>query len=99
LVAASAGNHAQGVALAANKLVCKAVIYMPRSTPEVKQREVLRLGGEAVEIRLVGDTYDDAGVAAREFCESSGGVYIHPFDDVVVMGGQGTLADEVVMSG
>jgi threonine dehydratase len=99
LVAASAGNHAQGVALAANKLACKAVIYMPRSTPEVKQREVLRLGGEAVEIRLVGDTYDDAGVAAREFCESSGGVYIHPYDDVVVMGGQGTLADEVVMSG
>ncbi|NWK56101.1 pyridoxal-phosphate dependent enzyme [Verrucomicrobiaceae bacterium N1E253] len=99
LVAASAGNHAQGVALGAKALGCKAVIFMPRSTPEVKQREVLRFGGEAVQIRLVGDTYDDAGVAAREFCASSGGVYIHPYDDEVVMGGQGTLADEVVMSG
>lgn len=99
LVAASAGNHAQGVALAAKALDCKAVIFMPRSTPEVKQREVRRLGQEAVEIRLVGDTYDDAGVAARSYCESTKGVYIHPYDDVVVMGGQGTLADEVVMSG
>lgn len=99
IVAASAGNHAQGVALAAKALGCKAVIYMPRSTPEVKQREVLRLGGDAVEIRLVGDTYDDAGIAARDYCEESEGVYIHPYDNVVVMGGQGTLADEVVMSG
>ena len=99
IVTASAGNHAQGVALAANALNCKAIIYMPRSTPEVKQHEVKRLGGEAIEIRLIGDTYDVAGIAAREFCEASGGVYIHPYDDVVVMGGQGTLADEVVMSG
>ena len=99
IVAASAGNHAQGVALAAQALGCKAVIYMPRSTPEVKQREVLRFGQDAVEIRLVGDTYDDAGIAAREFCDTSKGVYIHPYDDLVVMGGQGTLADEVVMSG
>ena len=99
LVAASAGNHAQGVALATKSLACRAVIFMPRATPEVKQSEVLRLGGDSVEIRLVGDTYDVAGIAAREFCESTGGVYIHPYDDVVVMGGQGTLADEVVMSG
>lgn len=99
VVAASAGNHAQGVALAASALGCKAVIFMPRSTPEVKQSEVRRLGGDAVDIRLVGDTYDDAGLAARQFCDASGGVYIHPYDDVVVMGGQGTLADEVVMSG
>ena len=99
VVAASAGNHAQGVALAAKSLGCKAVIFMPRSTPEVKQREVMRLGQDAVEIRLVGDTYDDAGEAARDFCEASQGVYIHPYDDVAVMGGQGTLADEVVMSG
>jgi len=99
LVAASAGNHAQGVALGAKTLGCQAVIFMPRSTPEVKQSEVLRLGGDCVEIRLVGDTYDDAGIAAHAYCESSNGVYIHPYDDVVVMGGQGTLADEVVMSG
>ncbi|MCP5535854.1 MAG: pyridoxal-phosphate dependent enzyme [Akkermansiaceae bacterium] len=99
IVAASAGNHAQGVALAAKALGCQAVIYMPRSTPEVKQREVMRLGGDAVEIRLLGDSYDVAGHAALKFCEQSRGVYIHPYDDVVVMGGQGTLADEVVMSG
>ncbi|BDS05613.1 L-threonine dehydratase [Oceaniferula spumae] len=99
IVAASAGNHAQGVALAAKALDCRAIIFMPRSTPEVKQSEVLRFGGENIEIRLTGDTYDDAGIAAREFCEATSGVYIHPYDDVVTMGGQGTLADEVVMSG
>jgi len=99
IVAASAGNHAQGVALAAKSLNCKAVIFMPCSTPEVKQSEVKRFGGENVEIRLIGDTYDDAGMAAHEFCQSSDGIYIHPYDDVVTMGGQGTLADEVVMSG
>lgn len=99
VVAASAGNHAQGVALSAAELGCKAVIFMPRSTPEVKQREVLRFGGASVEIRLVGDTYDVAGHAAKQYCEETDAVYIHPYDDLVTMGGQGTLADEVVMSG
>ncbi|MBK1856145.1 pyridoxal-phosphate dependent enzyme [Verrucomicrobiaceae bacterium 5K15] len=99
VVAASAGNHAQGVALAAKALGCQAVIFMPRSTPEVKQSEVRRFGGDHVEIRLIGDTYDDAGHAARTYCEETSGVYIHPYDDEVTMGGQGTLADEVVMSG
>jgi len=99
IVAASAGNHAQGIARAAKALGCHAVIYMPRSTPEVKQNEVMRHGGDSVEIRLVGDTYDDAGMAAREFCDQTKGVYIHPYNDPAVMGGQGTLADEVVMSG
>ncbi|MBT8037307.1 MAG: pyridoxal-phosphate dependent enzyme [Verrucomicrobiae bacterium] len=99
IVAASAGNHAQGVALAAKSLGCKAVIFMPQSTPEVKQCEVRRLGQDAVEIRLIGDTYDDAGMTAWKFCEATKGVYIHPYDDLMVMGGQGTLADEVVMSG
>ena len=96
IVAASAGNHAQGVALASKSLGCMAVIFMPRSTPEVKQREVLRFGGEWVEIRLVGDTYDEASHAAKLFCEESDAVYVHPYDDVMVMAGQGTMADEVV---
>ncbi len=96
IVAASAGNHAQGVAMSAKALGCKAIIYMPVATPEVKQQEVARRGGDAVEIRLLGDTYDDAGIAARKFCEESNGVYIHPYDDVLVMAGQGTLAMEVV---
>lgn len=99
VVAASAGNHAQGVALGAAALGCGAVIFMPRSTPEVKQREVKRFGGSAVDVRLVGDTYDDAGLAAKQFCDENGAVYIHPYDNIVTMGGQGTLADEVVMSG
>ncbi|MGB1936108.1 MAG: pyridoxal-phosphate dependent enzyme [Akkermansiaceae bacterium] len=99
VVTASAGNHAQGVALAAKAMQCKAVIHMPRATPEVKRSEVQRLGAEMVEIRLVGDSYDEAADAARKFCDEHGGVYIHPYDDLMVMGGQGTLADEVVMSG
>ncbi len=102
IVAASAGNHAQGIALAARSLGCKATIFMPRSTPEVKQKEVLRHGGGAsgsADIRLVGDTYDDAGIAAAQFCEETGGVYVHPYNAPTTMGGQGTLADEIVMSG
>ncbi|MEM7699999.1 MAG: pyridoxal-phosphate dependent enzyme, partial [Verrucomicrobiota bacterium] len=99
IVTASAGNHAQGVALAAAALSCEAVIFMPRSTPEVKQREVRRHGGAAVEIRLVGDTYDDAANAAWEWSEASGATFIHPYNELETMAGQGTLADELVMSG
>lgn len=99
IVAASAGNHAQGIALAAKALGCHAIIFMPRSTPEVKQNEVMRHGGDNVEIRLVGDTYDDAGIAATQYCDEAGAVYIHPYNSPETMGGQGTLADEVVMSG
>lgn len=98
IVAASAGNHAQGVALAARSLGCKAEIFMPLSTPEVKQSEVRRHGGDAVTIRLEGDSYDDAGIAARAYCDEQGAVYIHPYNDLATMGGQGTLADEIVMS-
>lgn len=98
IVAASAGNHAQGVALAARKLDCQAIVYMPISTPEVKQSEVKRHGGDNVEIRFVGDAYDDTDIAARKYCEEAGAVYVHPYDDVVTMGGQGTVADEIVMS-
>lgn len=98
IVAASAGNHAQGVALAAKALGCKAEIFMPLSTPEVKQSEVRRHGGDAVTIRLEGDSYDDAGISAREYCASKGAVYIHPYNDLATMGGQGTLADELVMN-
>ena len=99
IVAASAGNHAQGIALAAQSLGCKAVIFMPLSTPEVKQREVRRHGGDAVEIILIGDSYDDAGIAASTYCKEHNAVYIHPYNDLATMGGQGTLADEIVSSG
>jgi len=99
VVTASAGNHAQGVALAARTLGIAARIYMPRPTPRVKQAAVRQLGGEWVEIHLAGDAYDDAVAAARLDEAASGAVYIHAYDDLQVMAGQGTLADEVVLSG
>lgn len=99
IIAASAGNHGQGVARAARKLGCQAIIFMPVSTPEVKQHEVKRHGGDHVEIRLIGDSYDEAGIAANAYCKEVGAEYVHPYNDLATMGGQGTLADEVVMSG
>ena len=99
VVTASAGNHAQGVALAARTLGIQARIYMPRSTPKVKQSAVLHHGCEFVKIMLAGDSYDEAVLAAREDESGSGAVYVHAYDDLKVMGGQGTLADEVVLSG
>ncbi|WP_035604925.1 pyridoxal-phosphate dependent enzyme [Haloferula sp. BvORR071] len=99
VVTASAGNHAQGVALAARSLGIEARIYMPRSTPRVKQAAVRHHGGSHVEILLSGDSYDEAVTAAREDAQASGATYIHAYDDLQVMAGQGTLADEVVLSG
>ena len=99
VVTASAGNHAQGVALAARTLGIKARIYMPLPTPKVKQAAVLHHGGEFVEIISSGDSYDDAMHAARQDEKDTGSVYIHAYDDLAVMAGQGTLADEVVLSG
>lgn len=99
VVTASAGNHAQGVALAAARLEIRARIYMPRSTPRVKQTAVRHHGGPWVEIVLAGDSYDEAVTAARADEARTGAVYVHAYDDLAVMAGQGTLADEVVMSG
>ncbi len=99
VVAASAGNHAQGVALAAARLGCHARIFMPRSTPVVKQEAVRMHGGEHVEIVLIGDSYDAASAAAHEYADANALTFVHPYDDLATMGGQGTLADEVVMSG
>jgi threonine dehydratase len=99
VITASAGNHAQGVALAARKLGTHAIIYMPLATPRMKQVAVKRHGGDQVEIRLHGDSYDSASAAAHECAATEGLTYIHAYDDLVVMAGQGTLADEIVMSG
>lgn len=99
VVTASAGNHAQGVALAARTLGISARIYMPRSTPRVKQNAVRHHGGDFVQIILAGDGYDEAVTAAREDERTSGAVYVHAYDDLRVMAGQGTLADEIVLSG
>ena len=99
VVTASAGNHAQGVALAARTLGIRARIFMPRSTPKVKQAAVRLHGGKLVEIHLSGDSYDEAVSAARADEAASGAIYIHAYDDLKVMAGQGTLADEIVLSG
>ncbi|MDP1563550.1 MAG: pyridoxal-phosphate dependent enzyme [Pirellulaceae bacterium] len=95
VVAASAGNHAQGVALAAQTMQVPAVIYMPRTTPLLKQEAVRRLGQQWVEVRLIGDRYDQAAQAARQFVETHGGEYLHPFDDLQVIAGQATMATEL----
>ena len=99
VVTASAGNHAQGVALAARALDIPARIYMPRSTPLVKQQAVSKHGGDCVKVILTGDSYDDAMVAAHHDQEETGAYYVHAYDDLYVMAGQGTLADEIVLSG
>ncbi|MGJ8638824.1 MAG: threonine ammonia-lyase, biosynthetic [Opitutaceae bacterium] len=98
VVTASAGNHAQGVALSARKLGTQAIIFMPLSTPRMKQVAVQQHGGDLVEIRLCGDSYDAASAAAHSCATDEGKTYIHAYDDLAVMAGQGTLADEVVMS-
>ncbi|MFP4156000.1 MAG: pyridoxal-phosphate dependent enzyme [Opitutales bacterium] len=99
VVTASAGNHAQGVARAAHKLGTRAIIFMPLSTPRMKQLAVKKHGGDRVDIRLIGDTYDVASAAARQAAADEGLSYIHAYDDLAVIAGQGTLADEIVMSG
>lgn len=98
VVAASAGNHAQGVALAAKALGLQAKIFMPLPTPMMKQVSVKRHGGDHVEIILTGDTYNEAGDAAKTYCEKHKYTYIHPFDDLYTMAGQATIADEIVLS-
>lgn len=98
VVCASAGNHAQGVAIAARQLGCHATIFMPLPTPLMKRNAVELHGGEHVTIELVGDTYDEASDAAKAFADTNDAAFVHPYDDLVTMGGQGTIADEVVLA-
>lgn len=93
VIAASAGNHAQGVALAAQTLGCRAVIVMPVTTPRVKVRSVAARGAEVV---LHGDSYDEAFARARQLEAERGLTFIHPFDDPEVIAGQGTIAMEIL---
>ena len=92
VVAASAGNHAQGVALSARELGVKATIFMPCTTPEIKLRAVEALGAR---IELAGDDYDAACEKAIAFSRQNGAYFIHPFDDPEVIAGQGTLGIEI----
>ncbi|MDR0549728.1 MAG: pyridoxal-phosphate dependent enzyme [Deltaproteobacteria bacterium] len=98
LVAASAGNHAQGVALATALLGVKAHLFMPKAAQRLKVDSVARLGGSLTTIELVGDDYDEAAEAALEFARETKALYVPPYDDVLVMAGQGVLADEMMTS-
>uniref|UniRef100_A0A1D1YLU5 Threonine dehydratase n=1 Tax=Anthurium amnicola TaxID=1678845 RepID=A0A1D1YLU5_9ARAE len=93
VICSSAGNHAQGVALAAQKLACNAVIAMPITTPEIKWKSVERLGATVV---LVGDSYDEAQSYAKQRAEQEGRMFIPPFDNPHVIMGQGTVGMEIV---
>lgn len=93
LIAASAGNHAQGVAYAAYKYGVKAVIVMPTTTPLLKVEHTKNYGAEVI---LKGDVYDEACAYAQELAEEKGYTFIHPFDDLAVATGQGTIAMEIV---
>ncbi len=93
VIAASAGNHAQGVALAAKRLGCRAVIVMPVTTPQVKVDAVRALGGEAV---LAGDSFSDSAEHARELEKKEKLTFVHPFDDPDVIAGQGTVGMEIL---
>lgn len=93
VIAASAGNHAQGVALSAQKLGCRAVIVMPTTTPLIKINAVKARGAEVV---LFGDSYSDAYVKALELEKSEGLTFVHPYDDPDVIVGQGTIAMEIL---
>ena len=93
VIASSAGNHAQGVALAAQKLGCKAVIVMPVTTPKIKVDAVRSRGAE---VHLQGDTYDEAYAEARRLGRSRKLAFVHPYDDPDVIAGQGTIGMEIL---
>lgn len=96
VVCASAGNHAQGVAFACNKLNISATIYMPTTTPTQKIKQVKLFGKGKVTVVLKGSTFDDAFTAAMQFCKEIGAVFVHPFDDEEVISGQGTIGLELL---
>lgn len=95
VVCASAGNHAQGVAYACRKMAVRGTIFMPSTTPNQKIKQVKLFGKEFVEVVLTGDTFDDAFYAAIEFVQTHDSIFVHPFDDLLVMEGQGTVGLEI----
>ncbi len=96
VICASAGNHAQGVAMGAKRLGCQATIVMPTTTPQVKIDAVRAFGGENVQIVLHGESYSDAALHAKELEKKKGMTFVHPFDDPDVIAGQGTVAMEIL---
>ncbi len=96
VIAASAGNHAQGVAYSAARLGCKAIIVMPTTTPQVKVDAVKAFGGSYVQVVLHGDSYSDSQAHALELQATQGLTAVHPFDDPDVIAGQGTVGMEIL---
>jgi threonine dehydratase len=96
VICASAGNHAQGVAMGAKRLGCQATIVMPTTTPQVKIDAVRQFGGDNVQIELVGESYSDAADHAKALEKKRGMTFVHPFDDPDVIAGQGTVAMEIL---
>ncbi|HEL1845232.1 TPA: threonine ammonia-lyase IlvA [Streptococcus suis] len=96
VVCASAGNHAQGVAYTCQEMQIPATIFMPITTPQQKIGQVKFFGGDYVEIRLVGDTFDESAKAAQDYTQESGKTFIDPFDNENVQAGQGTVAYEIL---
>ena len=96
VVCASAGNHAQGFAFSCKKLQVKGVVFMPVVTPNQKISQTKMFGEEWIEIKMVGDTFDDCAVAAKKYTLLQGMTFIPPFDDYKIIEGQGTVALEIL---
>lgn len=96
VVCASAGNHAQGVALSCSVLKVRGTVFMPTPTPQQKVDQVKMFGKNYIEVKLIGDTFDDAKNAAIEFCELNSKEFVHPFDDLKIIEGQSTVAKEIL---
>jgi threonine dehydratase len=96
VITASAGNHAQGVALSGAKLGIPAIIVMPQTTPDIKVQAVKRLGGQVV---LHGDAFDAANKYAQQRAQEEGLTFIPPYDDEMVIAGQGTLPTKFTVNG
>ena len=96
IVCASAGNHAQGFAFSCKKLKISGEVYMPATTPQQKISQVRMFGGDYVDIKLVGDTYDACQTVALNAAKKSKKIFIHPFDDKIVIEGQATIALEML---
>lgn len=97
VVCASAGNHAQGVAFSCKYLKVKGVIFMPTPTPQQKIEQVNMFGEDFIEIKLIGDTFDDAQEAAKRYCTNNKMTFIPPFDDEKIIEGQATVALEILI--
>ena len=96
VVCASAGNHAQGFAFSCKKLNVKGVVFMPVITPKQKVQQTKMFGENNIEVKLIGDTFDDCAIAAKQFTEENRMVFIPPFDDYSIIEGQGTVGVEIL---